>query len=123
DDRHSYNKLMSYICGSKDQKGMFELNIITTMEMEKVSTRHMQNGIEQKVNLNDLDEVRYEDINTPMDADGNKMMADDLIGGLDESYSMIDDDAIEGTYEPTDEFRYILDNFRSVLTKNQVDKI
>lgn len=123
DDRHSYNKLMSYICGSKDQKSMFELNIIRTMEMEKVSTRHVQNGFEQKVNLNDLDEVRYEDINTPMDADGNKMMADDLIGGLDESYSDVDDDAIESTYEPTDEFKYILDNFRSVLTKNQVDKI
>lgn len=122
DDQHSNNKLMSYLLGSNGEIGMIEVAILKTMEQRKASRRFMINGVSHKVNLNDLDEVRHDDIDTPKDSDGNQMNVDDLIGKEDEGYSKVDDTTRIKGYDPTKEMAYIMGNLERVLTKNQYEK-
>lgn len=117
DDAYSYNSLMSYIVGKNGKPGVFENSLLKVMEIEKGTIPHMINGVSTKINLNDLDVISYEDIDTPEDVDGNKMLVDDLIGQEDYKTEQLD------RYQSTKEFAYIQNNLKNVLTNNQVEKL
>jgi hypothetical protein len=110
-DEHSNNKLVNYIIKSFEKQVLLK-----RLHNEKDVKRVMVKGKTYFVKQNDIETVSFEDIELPQKASDSE---DDDIVTFDE---IINENYFTYDYSRQKEFNYILNNYREVLTENQLQR-